>query len=205
MQLLRCFHDRSRFLCLKIYLGALTDSKSCSHLPHPSYCSVLLQLCYQTSSSCRERHFTLSSWPVSKLLYSSHPCFAFMQNLWCFLFSSFHLQADEFIWSYLYRDDHLPIYILFASEGIVRQIIHLLKAPDVDVALCCLEVLQLLSSEPRTRVHRVFADLGLHDILDEIQVRRSVDTILISYDIQDFLLWNSYWIVLFSMGLVTQK
>ena len=55
------------------------------------------------------------------------------------------------------------------STPILRQLVQLLHAHDTEVNMSCMQILRGTSSHPP--VLQTLAGLGLHDVLDSIQVR----------------------------------
>ena len=58
----------------------------------------------------------------------------------------------------------------FSQTEVLRQLIHLLRAPDVDLNLSCLQVIRRVIAQSSEALG-ICAGLGLHDTLDDIQVR----------------------------------
>lgn len=57
------------------------------------------------------------------------------------------------------------------TQQILKQILSLLKAPNVTVNIVCMKILRNFSSTPD--VLKMLKELDLYDILDEIQVSRN--------------------------------
>lgn len=84
------------------------------------------------------------------------------------LSDQFELQRESlFALHHACLDKNDIIYSAFGGSEVIGQILQLLKAPDVKVSMTCMQVLRILAMQPR--VLSICADLGLHDILDDIQ------------------------------------
>jgi hypothetical protein len=92
-----------------------------------------------------------------------------LQNIVKALLSDqFELQRESlFALHHACLDKNDFVYSVFGGSEVIAQILQLLKAPDVKVSMTCMQVLRILTVQPR--VLSICADLGLHDILDDIQ------------------------------------
>lgn len=59
------------------------------------------------------------------------------------------------------------------TTDVFRQIIHLLKAPDVDLNVECMRALRILVPKSPEALS-MCTDLGLYDALDDIQVSDTI-------------------------------